>query len=141
MFYIPIIKIWWFFIFIIIFHIFSFSKLIIALHIPPLIPLSAKYYQENKESLQKMLPKDIKIFLKKERKKSGNMVVNGTKISQKLENENLLITEKNITEWEKIPFYKNQWLMKFLWSLRKQKFWNYILKEIRNYKFTSKIWF
>ena len=45
-----------------------------------------------------MLPKDIKIFLKKERKKSGNMVVNGTKISQKLENENLFITEKNITE-------------------------------------------
>ena len=28
--------------------------------------LSVKYYQENKERLQKMLVKDIKIFLKKE---------------------------------------------------------------------------
>ena len=45
--------------------------------------LSAKYYQENKESLQKKLVKDIKIFIKKEKKKSNNMVVNVTKISQK----------------------------------------------------------
>ena len=45
--------------------------------------LSAKYYQENKERLQKKLVKDIKIFIKKEKKKSNNMVVNVTKISQK----------------------------------------------------------
>ena len=31
--------------------------------------LSAKYYQENKERLQKTLVKDIKIFLKKKKKK------------------------------------------------------------------------
>ena len=31
--------------------------------------LSAKYYQENKERLQKNLVKDIKIFLKKKKKK------------------------------------------------------------------------
>ena len=31
--------------------------------------LSAKYYQENKESLQKKLVKYIKIFLKKKTKK------------------------------------------------------------------------
>ena len=37
--------------------------------------LSAKYYQENKE-MQKRLVKDIKIFLKKKKKKSDNMVVN-----------------------------------------------------------------
>ena len=30
--------------------------------------LSAKYYQENKERLQKKLMKDIKIFLKKRKK-------------------------------------------------------------------------
>ena len=30
--------------------------------------LSAKYYQENKERLQKFLLKDIKIFLKKKKK-------------------------------------------------------------------------
>ena len=31
--------------------------------------LSAKYFQENKERLQKKLVKDIKIFLKKKKKK------------------------------------------------------------------------
>ena len=48
--------------------------------------LSAKYYQENKERLQKNLGKDIKIFLKKKKKirKSSNMVVNITRISQKM---------------------------------------------------------
>ena len=51
--------------------------------------LSAKYYQENKERLQKRLAKDIKIFLKKKKKKSGNMVVNITKISQKMKNKSL----------------------------------------------------
>ena len=34
--------------------------------------LSAKYYQEIKERLQKELVKDIKIFLKKKKKKSEN---------------------------------------------------------------------
>ena len=38
--------------------------------------LSAKYYQENKERLQKKLVKDIEIFLKKKKKKYNNMVVN-----------------------------------------------------------------
>ena len=46
---------------------------------------SAKYYQENKERLQKhkktkkKLVKDMKIFLKKKKKKSNTMVVNITK--------------------------------------------------------------
>ena len=41
--------------------------------------LSAKYYQKNKEKLQKKkLVKDIKVFLKKRKKKKGNMVVNVT---------------------------------------------------------------
>ena len=38
--------------------------------------LSAKYFQEKKERLQKKLVKDIKIFLKKKNKKSDNMVTN-----------------------------------------------------------------
>ena len=38
--------------------------------------LSAKYFQEKKERLQKKLVKDIKIFLKKKNKKSDNMVKN-----------------------------------------------------------------
>ena len=35
--------------------------------------LSAKYYQENKEKVQNKLVKDIKILLKKKKKKSDNM--------------------------------------------------------------------
>ena len=52
--------------------------------------LSAKYYQENKARMQKKLVKDIKIFVKKKKKKSGNMVVNDTKINQKMKSKNLL---------------------------------------------------
>ena len=58
--------------------------------------LSAKYYQENKERLQKKLLKDIKIFLKKKKKKSYNMVVNVTKISQKIKKVSWLSIEKKI---------------------------------------------
>ena len=64
--------------------------------------LSAQYYQENKERLEKKLMEDIKIFLKKKKKKNGNMVVNVRKISQKMKNKSLMSIEKNI-EWEKIP--------------------------------------
>ena len=56
--------------------------------------LSVKYYQENKERLQKKLVKDIKIFLKKKKKKSNNMVVNVTKIPQNMKKINWLSIEK-----------------------------------------------
>ena len=58
--------------------------------------LLAKYYQENKDRLQKKLVKDIKIFLKKKKKKSYNMVMNVKKISQKIKNKIFLSIEKNI---------------------------------------------
>ena len=48
-----------------------------------------------KKVYKKKLAKDIKIFLKKKKKKSGNMVVNVTKISQKIRNKRLL-SIKNI---------------------------------------------
>ena len=38
--------------------------------------LSAKYYQENKERLQKKAHERNHIFLKKKKKKSNNMTVN-----------------------------------------------------------------
>ena len=60
--------------------------------------LSAKYYQGNKKRLQKNFVKDIKISLKKKNKKSNNMVVNITKIFQKLKNKSLLSLEENIIE-------------------------------------------
>ena len=57
---------------------------------------SVKYYQEDKESLQKKLVKNIKIFLRKKKKKSDNIAVNVTKISQKMKSKSLLNIEKNI---------------------------------------------
>ena len=56
--------------------------------------LSAKYYQEDKESLQKRLVKNIKIFQRKKKKKSDNIVVNVTKISQKMKTKSWLNIEK-----------------------------------------------
>ena len=41
---------------------------------------SVKYYQNNKERLQKKLVKDIKVFLKNRKIKSNNMVMNDAKI-------------------------------------------------------------
>ena len=57
---------------------------------------SSAKYQNNKESLQKNLVKDIKVFLKKKKKSNGNMVVNDTKIYQTMKNKSLLSIEKNI---------------------------------------------
>ena len=56
---------------------------------------SAKCYQNNKERLQKKkLVKAIKVFLKK-KKKSVNMVVNDTKIYQKMKKKKLVEYRKN----------------------------------------------
>ena len=60
--------------------------------------LSVTYYQKNKERLQKKLVKDIKIFLKKKKEKSSNMVKYVTKISQKMKNKSLSSIEKDIIE-------------------------------------------
>ena len=51
---------------------------------------SAKFYQDNKERLQEKLAKDIKVFLKKKMGKSNKMIVNDTKIYQKMKNKSLL---------------------------------------------------
>ena len=58
--------------------------------------LSAEYSEENKERLQKKLMKDIKIFLKKEKKKSNNMAVLIPKICQKMKKVDWVSIEKNI---------------------------------------------
>ena len=57
---------------------------------------SGKFYQNNKERLQKKLVTDIKVFLRKKKKKSNNMVLNDTKLYQKMKNKSLLSIEKNI---------------------------------------------
>ena len=62
-----------------------------------------KIYQLNiikkiKKGYKKELVKDIKVFLKKKKKKSDNIVMNVTKISQKMKNKSFLSIEKNIIE-------------------------------------------
>ena len=54
----------------------------------------AKYYQNNKERLQKKLVKGIKVFLRKKKKNSNNMFINNIKIYQEMRNKSLLSTEK-----------------------------------------------
>ena len=48
---------------------------------------SSKYYENNKARLPKKLVKDIKVFLKKKKKIYNNMVINGTKMYQKMKNK------------------------------------------------------
>ena len=64
---------------------------------------SAEYYQDNKERIQKKLVKDIKVFLKKKKKKSDNISMNDIKISLEMKNKGRLSIEKKITE--KTPHY------------------------------------
>ena len=51
----------------------------------------------NKDYKEKLV-EDTKILLKKKRKKSDNMVLKATKISQKMKKINWLSIEKNIIE-------------------------------------------
>ena len=60
--------------------------------------LSAKYCQENKERLQKILLKDIKIFRRKKKKNINYMVINVTKISQRMKSKSSLRIEKKLIE-------------------------------------------
>ena len=58
--------------------------------------LSAKYYQENKERLQKKASERYQNLSKEEKEKSDIMVASVTKISQKMKNKSLQNIEKNI---------------------------------------------
>ena len=68
-------------------------------------------YQPNKikkikKDYKKKLEKDIKIFLKKKKKKkNNNMVVNVTKIFQRIKSKSLLSIGKKIIELEKNSKY------------------------------------
>ena len=50
--------------------------------------LSAKYYHENRERLQKKAPEKYQSFSKEKKEKSNNIVVNLTKIFQKIKKIN-----------------------------------------------------
>ena len=59
---------------------------------------SAKYYRDNKERLQKRLAENMKVFLKKKKKKSNNIGVSNIKISLNMKNKGWLSIEKTITK-------------------------------------------
>ena len=57
--------------------------------------------------------KDIKVFLKEERKRNDNMVVNVTKTSQKMKNKSLLSIGKEYYRMKKMTYYNYQKLFQF----------------------------
>ena len=57
--------------------------------------------------------KDIKVFLKEERKRNDNMVVNVTQTSQKMKNKSLLSIEKEYYRMKKMTYYNYQKLFQF----------------------------
>ena len=67
--------------------------------------LSAKYYQQIKERLQKKACEKYQNLSKEEKEKKDNIVVNVTKISQKMKKTNWSSIEKNIIEREKTRYY------------------------------------
>ena len=70
-----------------------------------------------KEDYRKKLVKDIKVCLKKKKNKSNNIVMNDTKIYQKMKNKSLLSMEKNIMKQEKMPYYNYKELILFFKNL------------------------
>ena len=58
--------------------------------------VSAKYFLENKERLQKKAHERYQNLSKDEKEKSNNMVVNVTKISQKMKKINWLSIEEKL---------------------------------------------
>ena len=61
---------------------------------------SNKYYQNEKETIQKKLLKHIKSFLKNKKKNSDNMVVKDTKVYHNMKNKSKLSIAKGIIKSE-----------------------------------------
>ena len=77
--------------------------------------LSAKYYLENKERLQKAARERYQNrFKEKKRKRNKNMIVKVTKISQKMKNKSLLSIKKILENEKKclIIIIRNYYLKK-----------------------------
>ena len=60
--------------------------------------LSAKYYQENKERLGRKAYERYQNLSKEKKRKCDNVVVNVTKIFQKMKSKSLLSIVKNIIQ-------------------------------------------
>ena len=77
---------------------------------------SAKYYQVAKKDYKKKLVKNIKVFIKKKKKKGDTMVLNNTKIYQKMKSKSWLSIEKSpdynykkLSLFEKI-YFSDEWV-------------------------------
>ena len=57
---------------------------------------SAKYYQNNLERLQKKARERYQSLSKKEKEESNNMLLNDSKIYQKMKNKSLLSIGRNL---------------------------------------------
>ena len=73
---------------------------------------SLKLYQLSiikkiKKDYKKTLAKDIEVFQKKKKKKNDKVVLNVTKIFEKVKNKNFLSVEKNIKKSEKCLIIKS----------------------------------
>ena len=80
---------------------------------------SAKYYQNNLERLQKKARERYQSLSKKEKEESNNMLLNDSKIYQKMKNKSLLSIERNLIKWKKMPYYNYKKLFLFF----KKFFW------------------
>ena len=89
--------------------------------------LSAKYYQENKERMQKKSHEKYQSLSKEEKEKSNNMVVNDTKISQKMKKKiSWLSIVKNMGKYrpEKTPYLDTFHIVKYH-KMGKKPYYNY----------------
>ena len=75
---------------------------------------SAKYYQGNNERLQRKLVKDVKVFLRKKKKKKWLYGCERYKNFQKIKNKSCLSGGKNVYRLEKIPYFNFKKLCLFL---------------------------
>ena len=75
---------------------------------------SAKYYPGNNKRLQRKLVEDVKVFLRKKKKKKWLYDCERYKNSQKIKNKSCLSGEKNVYRLEKIPYFNFKKLCLFL---------------------------
>ena len=68
---------------------------------------SAKYYQVNKDRLQKNACDRCQSLSKEEKKKRNNMVVKDTKLSKKMKKK-VAVYRKEYIKWEKMSHYNHK---------------------------------
>ena len=73
---------------------------------------SAKYYQNNKKDNKRNTMKDIKVFLKTEKKTKNHMALKNTKSTKRWKTKGCWV-QKKFTKWEKTIYYNYKKLFSF----------------------------